>query len=208
MIIRVRETDTPRRNPLKVCRRCADNKFMRMSEATTRRFWGEDRGFTLPEVLITVVLIGIVMSIASSTWFRVVESRQADSAANQLLADLRLANSKASNQLTDWAVAKDPASLVPVGLLTDPDADYYVVRIPSGGAPNPVDDVTPRYLPEDAQIDSTQFGARFKPNGSAEQVAGFPTTATVGSDGNTADGPSHSIEVNRATSRVQIDPNP
>jgi prepilin-type N-terminal cleavage/methylation domain-containing protein len=44
----------------------------------------EIEGFTLPEVMITIVLIWIVMAIASSTWFGVVESRAVDSAADQL----------------------------------------------------------------------------------------------------------------------------
>lgn len=170
-----------------------------------RRFWGGERGFTLPEVLTTIAIMGIVFAIATSSWQGVVERRQADSATNQLAGDLRLANSKATNQLTDWTVAKDPASLVPIGFLTDPDADYYVVRIPPSGTPDPVDGVTPRYLPEDTQIDLATFGARFKPNGSAEPVAGSPTVASVGSNENTADGPSHAIDVNPATSRVQID---
>jgi prepilin-type N-terminal cleavage/methylation domain-containing protein len=46
----------------------------------------EIEGFTLPEVMITIVLIWIVMAIASSTWFGVVESRAVDSAADQLVS--------------------------------------------------------------------------------------------------------------------------
>ena len=101
----------------------------------------DERGFTLPELLVTIVVIGVVLAIASSSWQGVVEGRRAVSATNQLASDLRLAQSKASNQLTDYAVAKDPSSLV-TGVL--PPGDYYVVRIPPSGAPPSIaTDVTP-----------------------------------------------------------------
>src|SRR5215212_7828891 len=61
----------------------------------------DERGFTLAEVMITVVIMGIVFGIASSTWFKVAESRRVDSATNQVVADLRLAHTQATNRLTD-----------------------------------------------------------------------------------------------------------
>ena len=54
----------------------------------------DERGFTLVELLAVIIIMGIVLSIASSTWFRVVESRRVDSATNQLAADLRLAHTR------------------------------------------------------------------------------------------------------------------
>jgi prepilin-type N-terminal cleavage/methylation domain-containing protein len=42
--------------------------------------WREERGFTLVEVLLVIIFVGIVMAIASSLWFGAVESRRADSA--------------------------------------------------------------------------------------------------------------------------------
>jgi prepilin-type N-terminal cleavage/methylation domain-containing protein len=44
--------------------------------------WREERGFTLAEVMIIVVLIGIVIAIATSTWFAFIEIRRVDSATN------------------------------------------------------------------------------------------------------------------------------
>jgi prepilin-type N-terminal cleavage/methylation domain-containing protein len=62
---------------------------MEMSRAATRQFRSEERGFTLPEVLITIVIMGIVFAIASSSWFSTIERRAVDT-TNQLVADLRL----------------------------------------------------------------------------------------------------------------------
>src|SRR5215217_4722778 len=46
--------------------------------------WEDERGFTLIEVLVTIILMLIVFGIASSTWFKVVESRRVDSATYQV----------------------------------------------------------------------------------------------------------------------------
>src|SRR5215217_5322234 len=69
-----------------------------------RGLWQHEHGFTMTEVLITIVIMGIVFAIATSTWFRVVESRRVDSATNQLAADLRLAHTSATNRLENWQV--------------------------------------------------------------------------------------------------------
>ena len=56
--------------------------------------WEDERGFTLVEVMIVIILMGIVFAIASSSWFGAAESRRVDSATNQLAADLRLAHTR------------------------------------------------------------------------------------------------------------------
>src|SRR5215211_3022815 len=66
-----------------------------------QRVWEDERGFTLIEVLVTIIIMGIVFGIASSTWFGIVESRRVDSATNQVVADLRFAHTQATNRLTD-----------------------------------------------------------------------------------------------------------
>src|SRR5829696_6284481 len=64
----------------------------------------DERGFTLVEVLVVIIIMGIVFSIASSTWFRVVESRRVDSATNQMVSELRRAHTSSTNRLEDWKV--------------------------------------------------------------------------------------------------------
>src|SRR5215208_5773412 len=64
----------------------------------------DERGFTLGELLITIVIMGIVFAIASSSWFKMAESRRVDSATNQVAADLRQAHSRATNRLHNWQV--------------------------------------------------------------------------------------------------------
>lgn len=56
-------------------------------------------GFTLPEVLVTILLMGILFAIATSSWRSATESRRVDSATNQVKADFRLAHTSAVNKL-------------------------------------------------------------------------------------------------------------
>src|SRR5215218_3392052 len=51
--------------------------------------------------MVTIVIMGIVFAISSSIWFKMAESRRVDSATNQVVADLRLAHTQATNHLTD-----------------------------------------------------------------------------------------------------------
>jgi prepilin-type N-terminal cleavage/methylation domain-containing protein len=144
--------------------------------------WSE-RGFTLAEVLIVIVLMGIVLAIASSTWFGVVESREVDSATNQMVSDLRLAHTQATNRLADHEVR-----------LTDNSSTYQI---------GPPDALEPRTLPDDARVQTpgdAPLNIVFEPDGSATPD-GSPITCKVTS----ADGaPDHDIEINPATSRVRI----
>ena len=59
----------------------------------------------MPELMIVIVLMGIVLAIASCTWIRVVESRQVDSATNQMVSDLGLAHTRATNRLVSYEVS-------------------------------------------------------------------------------------------------------
>jgi prepilin-type N-terminal cleavage/methylation domain-containing protein len=111
----------------------------------------DERGFTLPEVLVVIVIMGILLAIATSIWFGVIESRNVDSATNQLVADMRLANSSATNQLTDWRVV-----LYPERAGQDQGPDYYLVKLAepyTDTSPPPVVvEQTPRYFPENVKI--------------------------------------------------------
>jgi prepilin-type N-terminal cleavage/methylation domain-containing protein len=142
-----------------------------------------ERGFTLPEVLIVIVIMGIVLAIASSSWFGIVESRQVDSATNQMVSDLRLVHTNATNRLVEYEVH-----------LTDNDSTYEIGSPPAA--------LEARTLPDNTRVDTTgdELIILFKPDGSAGP-SGSPITFEVSS----ADGaPDHDIEINTATSRVKV----
>lgn len=146
-----------------------------------------ERGFTLPEVMITIVFIGIVMAIASSTWFGVVESRAMGSATNQLASDLRLAHSSAANRLVGYQV-----------VLTTGSSTYQIG--PSGA-------LRTRTLPDNTSAGTTAT-VTFCSNGRAsastsdctndsEPSITLQVRATDGS-------PSHNVELVPATSRMRV----
>src|SRR5215204_1791388 len=147
--------------------------------------WEDERGFTLIEVLVTIILMLIVFGIASSTWFKVVESRRVDSATNQVVADLRFAHTQATNHLTDSSFVV-------------PSADSSTYQI------GPPGDLETRTLPGDDQgTPKTEIVAPttivFKATGEAKTLAGEPpediTVAAI--DG----APVHTININTVTSR-------
>jgi prepilin-type N-terminal cleavage/methylation domain-containing protein len=161
-------------------------------------FWWSQRGFTLPELMITIVLLGIVLAIVSSTWFGAVESRDVDSAANQFISDVRLAHTRATNQLSNWQVVHAVGS-----------ADYQLVRVDDGSVIN-------RSLPENTKVLSSEANGPgsqrklvFNPNGEASAQGGFTDSDGDGAIdvivSSTDDNPQHSVSVIPATSRVKID---
>ena len=153
-----------------------------MSRAATRQVRSEEWGFTLPEVLITIVIMGIVFAIASSAWSGVVDSGRVDSAANQLASDLRKAHTSATNRLGESKVVMDTSN-------------------PTTYQMGPTGSLSTRYLPEGARIGTTAT-ITFNPNGSASSnpssVGWIRVKAT--SD----DAKFHDLEVNTATSRVKL----
>lgn len=182
-----------------------------MSRSIVSRARNEERGFTLIEVLTTIVIMGIIFAIATTSWRGVIERRAVDAASNQLAADLRLAHSSATNQLADYAVVKELASAPLLGSLTGCGAgDYYLVKIPNTGVPTCAD-VTVRDLSEDdrAQM-STTTPLRFKPNGSVRNIDDTEIGGEVGIAVYRAGDPDssnqHAVEVVPTTSRIQIDP--
>ena len=143
-----------------------------------------ERGFTLIEVLVVIILMGIVFGIASSTWFGVVEGRRVDSGTNTLAADLRLAHTRATNRLVPQTVT-----------LTGGSSEYAM----TGEATRDLDDD-----PGDLVVVDTTATITFEGDGSTTLPGGSPSaTFTVSS----ADGaPAHDIQIDAAISRVQIDP--
>ncbi len=146
-----------------------------MSEQVARE--GE-RGFSLIELTIVIILMGVVFAIASSNWFGAAESRRVDSAANQLAADLRLAHTKATNKLVQQTVT-----------LADGSSAYTV----TGEGIRDLDDDEEHLVTADGS-----YSIQFEPNGEA---SGDNSITVAAADG----APSHTIDVNPLTSRIQID---
>ena len=119
--------------------------------------WRDERGFTLSELLTSIVILGILIAIAVIVLLGILERRKVDAAANQLKADMRLAHTSATNQLTDWRVV-----LVPNRDDEDEGPDYFLVRLVRaydpevpGNLPPALDENTPpkpRYFPANVMV--------------------------------------------------------
>ncbi len=151
------------------------------------RSWRDERGFNLVEVMVTIAILGILAGIAVSTWFGLVESRRVDSAANQLLSDMRLANISATNQLVTYEVVLNPGSN---NYQFGQQGSLTARSLPSGTmvAPSPA---------------TTVEGVRFLPDGSAQRISGTGNTITVSSNNGS---PNRVITFNEATSRIKSGP--
>jgi Tfp pilus assembly protein FimT len=141
-------------------------------------------------VMVTIFIMGILAAVAMSFWWNVIESRRVDSATNQLVADLRLAHTNATNRLANYEVR-----------LTDNSLTYRIGRPPAA-----LETYTTYTLPSNTRVDTATptLNIVFAPDGSVTPSVGAPLTFNVRSadaDGN----PSHTIEVNRITSRVEVD---
>ena len=150
--------------------------------------WQHELGFTLIELSIPIIIMGILFAAAVPLWLGAVESRKVDSATNQMVADLRQAHTNATNSLANYEVR-----------LTDNSSTYLIGRPPAALAT-----YTTYTLPNNARVDTpgATLNIVFAPNGSVTPPVGAPITFNVRSaDGN----PSHTIEINRLTSRVEVD---
>jgi Tfp pilus assembly protein FimT len=154
-------------------------------------------------VLIVIAIMGILAAIAIPTWWSVVEGRNVDSAVNQLVSDLRLAHTRATNQLTAWRVV-----MYPDRGDQSQGIDYRLVRVSDGST---VD----RFLPENSVVFGSEINdvsgsrtVKFLSDGAAEAEGGFADAdgdgeirITVSVDGN----PSRGITVVPTTSRIRVD---
>ncbi|QIN78013.1 prepilin-type N-terminal cleavage/methylation domain-containing protein [Rubrobacter marinus] len=124
-----------------------------MTELARSAWRRDERGFTLPELLVTIAILGILLVIAMIVWFGLLEQRRVDAATNQLKADLRLAHTSATNQLTDWRVV-----LVPDRAAEDEGPDYYLVKLaapyPATATPvvDPATPPEPRTFPANVKV--------------------------------------------------------
>ncbi len=146
--------------------------------------WHNERGFTVPEVLVIITIMGIVFAIATSTWSGLIESRRVDSATNQIASELRRAHTSATTRLEDWRVEMDAASR---NYRIGPDGDPTLL--------------SPRSLPEHTEFVGS-FVIVFEPNGEAT-ITGAGNIQVAADDGS----PCHEIEVNTVTSRIEVSTN-
>jgi Tfp pilus assembly protein FimT len=152
------------------------------------RFWRSEQGFTFIELLIPIIIMIILFSAAVPIWLGAVESRKVDSATNQMVADLRRAHTNATNRLANYEVR-----------LTNNSSTYRIGQPPAALAT-----YTTYTLPDNVRVDTpgATLNIVFAPDGSVTPSVGAPITFDVDS----ADGdPSHTIEINRLTSRIEVD---
>jgi type II secretory pathway pseudopilin PulG len=183
----------------------------------------DERGFTLQEVLTAIAILIVLAVIAVIVFLALLERWRVNAATNQLVADLRLAHTSATNQLTDWR-----AVLVPGNAEREYGPDYYLVKLAdpyeqTGPAPPTVAEDTPPepcYFPGDAGIVNIRgarhreglggraFGAgpdahpRVQPRRRHGLLWGVSGSTCVTVDGN----PQNRVIVHSATSRVKVRP--
>jgi prepilin-type N-terminal cleavage/methylation domain-containing protein len=182
--------------------------------------WNKECGFTLAEVMAVIVLMSILAMIAIPSWFWLVEGRRVDSATNQLVADMRLANASATNQLTDWRVVyRTDGNQVDNCTPSGQPADYCLVKNAAAGP-----EKTVRFLPEGTGISSTTVlpdtaglvapsvagttkTIKFNTDGSAGPMGGLAAGATSPqlTVSSTEGSQSHVVSINLVTSRTKID---
>jgi prepilin-type N-terminal cleavage/methylation domain-containing protein len=153
----------------------------------------DESGFTLLEVIVTIMLMGILFAIASSFWFGLVEDRRVNAATNQMVSELHFAHTSATNRLQDWKVDLQANSRTySIGPCPDPDV-----------CAAPLPPASERSLEEGTEVRSSGGGlveqVVFEPNGDA-QITGAGLIRIVAEDG----APCHEIEINEATSRVRV----
>jgi prepilin-type N-terminal cleavage/methylation domain-containing protein len=121
----------------------------------------DEGGYTLPEVLTAVAIMSIILVIGVIVLLALLERWRVEAAADQFAADLRLAHTRATEQLTDWRVVfMDDGT----PLSSCSSADYCMVKLnfPYGAddpAPALDDSVGPalRELPDGTRIKEVTF---------------------------------------------------
>jgi prepilin-type N-terminal cleavage/methylation domain-containing protein len=153
----------------------------------------DERGFSLIELIAVIAILGILVAVASTSWFGVVEGMQVDSATNQLVADLRQAHSRAINTLAPQTVS-----------LIEDDSEYTV----TGAGTLDLDDCNEedvaagRCDDKDVIVVDADTSVVFSGDGSAVVTGANPITVSSSA----APDKNHEIGINTVTSRVQVVP--
>lgn len=170
---------------------------------------GDERGFTLQEVLTTVAIVGILIAIAAIVLLALLERWRVNAAIEQLAADMRLAHARATNQLTDWRL-----------VMTTGSRDYSLVKLQapyedgSKFVPAAVETVE-RSLPRGTMLfsstassdatgpDGARFFVEFNSDGTIHVVRGPNGNVVVSSEDTD---PRRKLTYFSATSRIRVDP--
>jgi prepilin-type N-terminal cleavage/methylation domain-containing protein len=155
----------------------------------------DEGGYTLPEVLTAVAIMSIILVIGVIVLLALLERWRVEAAADQFAADLRLAHTRSTEQLTDWRVVfMDDGT--PLGGCSS--ADYCLVKLnfPYGaGDPAPALD------------DSVKPAVRELPDGTRIKEVTFDPDCSHG-DRNAAIPPSYcGSDGDRATRTLEFNPN-
>ena len=134
---------------------------MRAFRSKIVRFCGDERGYTLAEVLTAVAIMGVILAIGIIVLLALLERWRVEAAADQFASDLRLAHTRATEQLTDWRVVF-MADGTPLSRCSSADSCMVKLRMPYGsGDPAPAldDSVGPaiRELPDGTKIKEVTF---------------------------------------------------
>ncbi|MEJ7631436.1 MAG: hypothetical protein WKF28_02950 [Rubrobacteraceae bacterium] len=134
----------------------------------------------MPMMTMVIAILGILLAIGVIILLALLERWRVEAATNQLVADLRLAHTHASNELTDWRV------VVLLGQKEEDDEpDYYLVKLktPYPPAPSVIAPGTPpkpRYFPGNVQVTNviTPAGSLTDSHGAAYWAAPWGTPPT------------------------------
>ena len=138
------------------------------------RFRKDQQGFTLPELMTTIAILGILIAIGVIAFLGLLERWRVNAAANQFASDLRTVHQRSTNQLTDWRVVFMPNGDPVTNCST---ADYCVLKLkePYEGntatTPEVAGSFIPRELPRGTKIESVTFGADCTNGGSTAVIA-------------------------------------
>lgn len=121
----------------------------------------DERGYTLPEVVTAVTIMSIILTIGIIVLLALLERWRVEAAADQFAADLRLAHTRSTEQLTDWRVVFMPDG-TPLSRCSSVDYCMVKLEVPYGsGDPAPrLDDAARpdvRELPDRTKIKEVSF---------------------------------------------------
>jgi prepilin-type N-terminal cleavage/methylation domain-containing protein len=133
-----------------------------------------DQGFTLLEVLVTVLVLGILSSIAAPSWLAFINNQRVRTVNDRVLQSLRSAQSEAKRTKRDVTVIFNPGSA------TAPPTVTINLTDPATNSPTQTALIT---TPPTPPIQTVTFdgGGEIKPGTIAlvAQANGFPTITSI-----------------------------